>query len=69
VEVVNVNDVIAETLKLAAPKLAARTRVERDLGRLPPWQGRPGRLGQVVLTWCSTPVRPCRRGGRSHRTA
>ncbi len=48
-ELVNVNDVIAETLRLAAPRLAERTQVERDLGPLAWWHGRPGRLGQVVL--------------------
>jgi PAS domain S-box-containing protein len=48
-ELVNVNDVIAETLRLAATKLAQRAVVERHLGRLPWWHGRPGRLGQVVL--------------------
>ncbi len=48
-EMVNVNDVIGETLRLAAPRLAQRTIVERDLGQIPWWHGRPGRLGQVVL--------------------
>ena len=48
-ELVNVNDVIAETLRLTATKLAQRAVVERDLSRLPWWHGRPGRLGQVVL--------------------
>lgn len=46
---VQVNNVVAEAIRMALPKTDGILRITRDLGRLPDIQGAGERLGQVVL--------------------
>lgn len=48
-ELVDLNQVVVDTLKMAVPKLGHRVAVTRDLGRMAPIRGNTGRLGQIVL--------------------
>ena len=48
-EVLSVNEVVVDTLRLADARLRQTARVRRDLGAVPVLRANRGRLGQVVL--------------------
>ena len=48
-EMLSVNEVVVDTLRLADSRLRQSAKVRRDLGTVPTLQANRGRLGQVVL--------------------